>query len=500
MRFSLIIAASCILSGHLLAQTQPPEPPGPAKIEPGLETAVNWRWWVVPSDEKEWGFPPPEETIKKADVPTDGTAPATSEVRPTTYEVQKGDALIIIGKKFGMTAQQLKTFNGRTTDTIRIGEVLKIPTLEELKTMAPPPEPPKLKEEESAAKAPPKPEPSFTPQGGDDLLLQVFLDREQFCTGPIDGNPGPMFAIASRLYGETHEDAQNIDTFRAKARKEVGEPLTTYKLRPEDFRFIEQPAETIDPGRKGSRTKMAQAKVTPPTYEELSSAKTLVYRTPWEFVAERFHCDETFLKGLNSRIKGNPAVGAELRVPNVIPFEVEKAFEGTLQPAADPAQPVTAAIIDLSRLEISRDGKVVAMMPLGLARPDLRGRGAWTILDAIARPKLATKQESKDEPKTTAADAGSEPIASPAPAAAPAPAPAPGAEQYLAAGPNNPVGVVWINLAKAKSTEPLPYGLHGTSIPGRMRTQEGIGGLRMANWDIIRAVRLLPAGSPLQWK
>jgi lipoprotein-anchoring transpeptidase ErfK/SrfK len=62
------------------------------------------------------------------------------------------------------------------------------------------------------------------------------------------------------------------------------------------------------------------------------------------------------------------------------------------------------------------------------------------------------------------------------------------------------VGVVWMNLAKAKSTEPLPYGLHGTSIPNRMKTQEGIGGIRLANWDIARVVRLLPPGTPLHWK
>jgi hypothetical protein len=62
------------------------------------------------------------------------------------------------------------------------------------------------------------------------------------------------------------------------------------------------------------------------------------------------------------------------------------------------------------------------------------------------------------------------------------------------------VGIVWINLAKAKSTEPLAYGLHGTSIPQRIKSQEGIGGIRLANWDIARAVRLLPAGTALQWK
>jgi hypothetical protein len=137
------------------------------------------------------------------------------------------------------------------------------------------------------------------------------------------------------------------------------------------------------------------------------------------------------------------------------------------------------------------------VMPLGLARPDLRGRGSWTILDAFSGPKLATLQEAKDAPKQALAD----PSAAEQPATPTVPPKAALAtEQYLPAGPNNPVGVVWINLAKAKSTEPLPYGLHGTSIPGRMRTQEGIGGLRLANWDIVRAVRLLPAGTPLQWK
>ncbi len=74
------------------------------------------------------------------------------------------------------------------------------------------------------------------------------------------------------------------------------------------------------------------------------------------------------------------------------------------------------------------------------------------------------------------------------------------ADQILAAGPRNPVGVYWIDLAKANSTTPLPYGLHGTAVPKRMKTQESLGGLRMTNWDIARAVRMLPEGTPLTWK
>jgi hypothetical protein len=33
-----------------------------------------------------------------------------------------------------------------------------------------------------------------------------------------------------------------------------------------------------------------------------------------------------------------------------------------------------------------------------------------------------------------------------------------------------------------------------------MTKQESIGGFRMTNWDIARAVRLLPAGTELKWE
>ena len=62
----------------------------------------------------------------------------------------------------------------------------------------------------------------------------------------------------------------------------------------------------------------------------------LAYRTPWEFVAERFHCQESYLRFLNEKLPPVPAIGMEFQVPNVTPFEIEKAFDGPLQPQADP--------------------------------------------------------------------------------------------------------------------------------------------------------------------
>ena len=33
-----------------------------------------------------------------------------------------------------------------------------------------------------------------------------------------------------------------------------------------------------------------------------------------------------------------------------------------------------------------------------------------------------------------------------------------------------------------------------------MNIEESIGGFRLTNWDIARVVRLLPSGTPLDWK
>ena len=132
------------------------------------------------------------------------------------------------------------------------------------------------------------------------------------------------------------------------------------------------------------------------------------------------------------------------------------------------------------------------------ANDDLRSLNAQ--IEFLLRRALQQAGRDKEQPKKKSITSFAPTVSTPEPEAVPAPGPLLSGEQYLPAGPNNPVGIVWINLAKANSTEPLPYGLHGTSIPERMRSQESIGGLRLANWDIARAVRLLPAGTALKWK
>jgi hypothetical protein len=495
--------AILLLSGAftigILAQTIPGKPVVLARIEPGLENAVKWTWRVAQSDDKDWGLDVPTPTPSPTPV---GAAAATPgpEIRPSTYQVKQGDALILIGRKFGLTVEQLKAFNGLKNDLIRAGQILKIPTLAQVSAVAPPPKKHKPKE-------------SRDPNGGPDaaaefdpLRLQIFLDREEFSPGPISIQPSTLYPRIVLLYESTHEDAKDDPSLIAKARVAVANVFTHYKLRPEDFRFIEPAVQTEPIVQTHTRAHLRSAKhPTPPavthavypTYDQLISASTLVYRTPWEFVAERFHCQESYLHILNEKLPAQPGVGAEFQVPNVIPFEIERAFDGTLQPPADPNNPVTASVIGLSELEIYQGGKLIALFPLSPARPGLHGRGTWTVLDAIPRPRLVTSQELR--PELVKKPSPGSNVANPEPSPSP-PAAGLSTEQYLAAGPRNPVGIIWINLAKSNSTEPLLYGLHGTSIPDQMNTEQSIGGFRLTNWDIARAVHYLRSGTPLEWK
>ena len=48
---------------------------------------------------------------------------------------------------------------------------------------------------------------------------------------------------------------------------------------------------------------------------------------------------------------------------------------------------------------------------------------------------------------------------------------------HIKPGPNNPVGVVWIDLSKEH------YGIHGTPVPSTIGKTQSHGCIRMTNWS-----------------
>lgn len=457
-------------------------------IEPGLERAVKWKWNVAPPTSPAWGLPGREVPVIHQQPHARAENSNALLADQNTYTVKKGDVLVHIAKKLKITVAQLKEFNALESDFLKIGQQLRIPTPEEKLLL------------KSTPKTTPAPASATAPADiakSEVLLLRVFLDNQGFGTGPISDAPDPLFGKALHLYQTARGESLDHPTVVQRAKEYTPDTLSTYTLRAEDFRFIAPPKAARAASTPGDKPnpKAKPAPTPPPTYQEMVAADFLAYRSPWEFVAERFHSDEAFLRKLNPSLGEQPPAGSLFRVPNVMPFEIEKIPATGLQPAPNPAQEISATITDVSTLEIFRSGRLVAVMPIGRARPGLRGRGEWTVLDVIAHPRLATVQEDRVVQVEKTSPFYINP--NPTPAAV---RPVLSQEQYLPPGPNNPAGVVWINLAKGNETTPQTFGLHGSSMPEDIQTLEGLGGFRLTNWDALRAARLLPAGTKLAWK
>ena len=67
-------------------------------------------------------------------------------------------------------------------------------------------------------------------------------------------------------------------------------------------------------------------------------------------------------------------------------------------------------------------------------------------------------------------------------------------KQLLPAGPNGPVGVVWIDLN-------IPhYGIHGTPHPETIGRAESHGCVRLTNWDAARLAQMVHAGTAVTFE
>lgn len=105
-----------------------------------------------------------------------------SEPEPLRYTVVRGDTLSIIAKRYGVTVEQLRAWNGIAGDRIEVGQVL---VLESVGAVAPAKEAPKRakgagKTVAAPARARPQPEPCvpFDPELGEEgMAAPEGLDR-----------------------------------------------------------------------------------------------------------------------------------------------------------------------------------------------------------------------------------------------------------------------------------------------------------------------------------
>lgn len=60
-------------------------------------------------------------------------------------------------------------------------------------------------------------------------------------------------------------------------------------------------------------------------------------------------------------------------------------------------------------------------------------------------------------------------------------------------GPNNPVGLVWIDLSAPS------YGIHGTPNPDAISKTQSHGCVRLTNWDAMKLAGLVRRGTPVDF-
>ena len=170
--------------------------------------------------------------------------------------------------------------------------------------------------------------------------LQIFLDNNYFAPGKIDGKMGEFFrkALISYKHARAMPKTGAVDQWMLD---QVPVTYTNYTIREEDLKLVGD----VPGGR-----------------EEQARLKWLPYTSLLEFVAERYHSAEAYIQKLNpGKNWEHLQPGDVLKVPNVLPFEVEKFAEGKVpENPAFAARKVFVDTGDSGRRRCSRRRRVVA--------------------------------------------------------------------------------------------------------------------------------------------
>jgi len=283
------------------------------------------------------------------------------------------------------------------------------------------------------------------------LAIQVALDRAHFSPGEIDGHEGQFtrraleaFCEARGCSGAPLDDPQLPNALGPGA----AAPLTQYTITDQDAS-----GPFVGP--------------IPSDMMEQAGLPRLGYESLDEMIAERFHMSPALLARLNA---GRPLTpGTTVLVPAVEPFTLP-ARQGK-RPPLDPAAQPRAASVELTnetRAVVVRDaqGTILLYAPATVgSEQDPLPVGDWTVTEVVDLPVFNYNPDlfwDADESH---------------------------AKARVAAGPNNPVGVVWIGLNRPH------FGFHGTPEPSRIGRSESHGCVRLTNWDAIRLAGLVDQGT-----
>jgi lipoprotein-anchoring transpeptidase ErfK/SrfK len=186
---------------------------------------------------------------------------------------------------------------------------------------------------------------------------------------------------------------------------------------------------------------------------EKAKLDSLSYTSVIEALAEKFHASPGLLRRLNPRATWSEA-GETVEVPNV-----------HVDPPAGKAAKVVVDESDGSVAALAADKSVLARYPATMgSRQDPLPIGEWKIKGVSRDPPFFYNPDLFWDADETHA------------------------KVKIAPGPNNPVGVVWIDLSKEH------YGIHGTPEPATVGKTQSHGCIRLTNWDAAELANLVSPG------
>ena len=312
-----------------------------------------------------------------------------------------------------------------------------------------------------------------TREGADPVILraQVLLDRARFSPGSIDGKTGDNFVNALDAFATANglKPAGRLTTelWTALVATHEGPVLVPYTIAEADVKgpFLEK---------------------IPKEYEDMAQLKALGYTSPEEGLAEKFHVSVALLKSLNPKTRFDTA-GEVIVVPDARPdpkpgARAQRAGQTAGPNAAQaPGGSKAGDKVRAARLEVDKaahalraydaEDRLIATYPASIGSDEKPAPSGRTEVTAIAlnptytyNPDYAFKGQKATK------------------------------KVEVPAGPNNPVGAVWIDLAIES------YGIHGTPEPERVGKTFSHGCVRLTNWDVKDLAGLVSKGTVVEFK